>query len=188
MMQPRPLVIIVTGAPAAGKTTLSRRLARDLRLPLVSKDDIKETLFDTLGWSDDVEWARQLGIASWNVLYQHVEHLLAAGLSAITESNFEARFADERWRQINVRQDCRFIQLLCWADDAIVTQRYVARIADGSRHPGHVDRMSTDEYGAASLRSRYTLLDLPGQQRPVDTGTLGDEGYAELVDWLRGHL
>lgn len=49
---PSPQVILVNGLPATGKTTLARRIATDLRLPLLAKDAIKETLFDTLGWSD----------------------------------------------------------------------------------------------------------------------------------------
>lgn len=44
-----PVVIIVAGPPATGKTTLSRWLASELMLPLLNRDSIKEILFDTLG-------------------------------------------------------------------------------------------------------------------------------------------
>lgn len=37
-------VVLITGAPAAGKTTLARELADRLSLPVLSKDRIKETL------------------------------------------------------------------------------------------------------------------------------------------------
>ena len=57
----RPLLIVVTGAPCAGKTTLARRIAETFRLPLIAKDDIKESLFDSLGWKDR-EWSKQLGL------------------------------------------------------------------------------------------------------------------------------
>ncbi|MBI3957302.1 MAG: AAA family ATPase [Chloroflexi bacterium] len=187
-MTARPSVLIITGAPAAGKTTLGRRLAQELSLPLVSKDDIKETLFDTLGWSDDESRARELGIASWNLLYQHVEHLAAAGVSLIAESNFEARFADARWLAIHQRYPVHLVQLLCWADDAVVTKRYLSRIADGTRHSGHVDRIRTDEYDATALRHRYTFLNLSGERRAVDTGRLGAAEYTALLSWLRDLL
>ncbi|RLT42332.1 MAG: hypothetical protein DWI57_05730 [Chloroflexi bacterium] len=184
----RPIVLIVTGAPAAGKTTLSRRLAHDFLLPLVSKDDIKETLFDTLGWSDNEVWARQLGIASWNLLYQQVENLVATDISLITESNFEVRFADQRWQQLQKRHNFQVIQLLCWAEDAVVTQRYLARIADGSRHPGHVDRIQANEYDAAALRDRYTFLNISGEQQAVNTGHLDANEYSYLLSWIGERL
>ncbi|MBX3051181.1 MAG: ATP-binding protein [Caldilineaceae bacterium] len=187
-MTPRPAVLVITGAPAAGKTTLARRLSQSLSWPLISKDDIKETLFETLGWSDDEAWAKQLGIASWHLLYQHAEQLAAAGVSFVTESNFEARFADQRWLDLQERIPLRIVQLLCWADDELMRARYRGRIADGSRHPGHVDRMHTDEYNPAALRSQFTFLNLPGAQRAVDTGTLGTDEYEALLSWLQDQL
>ena len=40
----RPLLVLVSGSPGSGKTTLARRLAGDLAMPLVGKDTIKEAL------------------------------------------------------------------------------------------------------------------------------------------------
>ncbi len=45
---PKPLLIIINGPPGAGKTTLARRLATDLRLPVIHRVSIAETLFDGL--------------------------------------------------------------------------------------------------------------------------------------------
>jgi predicted ATPase len=43
------IVILVNGLPASGKTTLARALARRLRLPLFSKDVIKEAHAEVFG-------------------------------------------------------------------------------------------------------------------------------------------
>jgi shikimate kinase len=45
-------LIIISGLPCTGKTTLGRKLAQDLSLPLICRDSIKESLFDSLGYSD----------------------------------------------------------------------------------------------------------------------------------------
>jgi glycosyltransferase involved in cell wall biosynthesis len=45
-------LVVVTGPPASGKTTLARVIARELGWPLLAKDDITETLFDALGTGD----------------------------------------------------------------------------------------------------------------------------------------
>ena len=61
-------VVFVTGIPGAGKTTVSRALSKALMLPLLSKDAIKEILFDQLGVKDR-EWPLQLGAAANSVLW-----------------------------------------------------------------------------------------------------------------------
>ena len=84
---PLPLLIVVTGLPASGKTTLSRRIANDLHLPLISRDGIKEILFDGLGWSDR-EWSKRLGKVSYELTYYFVQLHIASGQAVIVESNF----------------------------------------------------------------------------------------------------
>jgi 2-phosphoglycerate kinase len=49
---PKPMVIVITGPPCAGKTTIARRVAERFSLPWMGKDMVKELLFDALGWQD----------------------------------------------------------------------------------------------------------------------------------------
>lgn len=42
--------ILVTGIPAAGKSTMAETLAENLKLPVISKDTVKELLFDCVGF------------------------------------------------------------------------------------------------------------------------------------------
>jgi hypothetical protein len=44
----RPRLVLVTGAPGTGKTTLAVRLGRALTLPVLSRDSVKELLTDAL--------------------------------------------------------------------------------------------------------------------------------------------
>ena len=48
----RPLLVLVAGAPASGKTTLARRLAAELGLPVLHRDLIRNAIADAFGPSD----------------------------------------------------------------------------------------------------------------------------------------
>ena len=61
------LVIVVSGIPASGKTRLGTQLSEALQLPCVDKDDILETLFDSLGVGDS-GWRQRLSRASDAIL------------------------------------------------------------------------------------------------------------------------
>lgn len=45
----RPRVVLVTGAPGSGKTTLGAELSGALRLPFLARDDVRGGLFFTAG-------------------------------------------------------------------------------------------------------------------------------------------
>ena len=89
-------MVVVTGPPAAGKTTIARELASRLRLPLIAKDTIKEALFDGLG-TGDLEWSQRLGTGTYLAMLALAEDSVAAGADLILEANFirggEARLA-----------------------------------------------------------------------------------------------
>jgi predicted kinase len=61
--QPAPLVI-VSGAPGSGKTTLATRLSQDLGLPMLDRDALKEALADAIGHPADVDASARLGAGS----------------------------------------------------------------------------------------------------------------------------
>jgi len=58
-----PLFVVVSGPPASGKSTLAPMLARELDLPLIAKDTIKDALMSVLP-VPDVEASRQMGRAA----------------------------------------------------------------------------------------------------------------------------
>ena len=47
--------ILVAGMPASGKSTIAVRISEALGIPMLSKDSIKEVLFDDLGFHSRAE-------------------------------------------------------------------------------------------------------------------------------------
>ena len=176
----RPFLVIITGLPCTGKTTLAVKLSQRLGFPLVHKDGIKEILFDTLGWHDR-EWSRRLGGATYELQYYFIEILLARGLSLIAESNFDPQYAGQRLADLSRRHNAATVQVLCKTDGHVLLERFRARASSQERHPGHVDADTVDELAPRLLTGRITPLDLPGPLIEVDTTNFATVDYEDLA-------
>ena len=82
-----PNVTVVSGPPAAGKTGLAKSLQKDLGLPILAKDNIKESLFDSLGYSDRA-YSIKVGRAAFEVQFQFAKELVENDVSFILETAF----------------------------------------------------------------------------------------------------
>jgi predicted kinase len=150
-----PLVVVVTGPPAAGKTTIARGIAERLRLPLIAKDTIKEALFDGLG-TGDLAWSQRLGEATYLAMEALLEDTVAIGASVVLEANFV------RGSEIEARLAAlpvRFVQIQCTAPLDVLLERYARR----ERHPGHVDGERIEALRDAVESGRHDPLDLPAE-------------------------
>jgi predicted kinase len=159
-----PLLVIVSGPPGSGKTTIARELALRLQLPLVAKDDIKESLYDSLGWSD-LEWSRKLGRATWEAMFVLMERFLTAGASAIFESNFYPEWHRERLTLLHERAPYVLFEVYCIADPATLARRNNER----DRHPGHHWSSGITPELAATWADANAPLDLGPHALRVDT-------------------
>jgi predicted kinase len=156
-----PLVVVVQGPPAAGKTTIAREIARSLRLPLIAKDTVKEALFDGLG-TGDLAWSQRLGSPTFLVMLALVEESVAAGASVVVEANFvRGSEVESRLAALPVR----FVQVHCSAPLEVLLERYGRR----ERHPGHVDSQRIEALREAVESGRHDPLALPGETIPLDT-------------------
>lgn len=157
----RPLVVVVTGPPASGKTSMARAIAARRRLSLVAKDTIKEALFDELG-TGDLDWSQTLGAATYAVMVALAEDSVAAGADLVLEANF-ARGSEVETRLAAL--PARFVQVHCTAPLEILLARYGAR----TRHPGHLDAQRLEALREAVETGRHDPLDLPGETIRIET-------------------
>lgn len=128
--------ILITGAPASGKSTVARALGEELGLPVFSKDDLKEILFDALGFSSREEKVR-LGEAATRILYDAARRTLRAGQSVILENNFENASKEGLLRLLE-DCPCKTITVRLEADLRTLYARYAERNNSPLRHRGHV--------------------------------------------------
>ena len=168
MPDERPLLVIVGGPPAAGKSTLAAQLARELRLPLLARDTLKECLMDSLG-SPSRARSRELGAASYAMLFLVLDLVLDAGVDAILESNFSRGRSEIELRDPVARS--RAVQLHCSVPRDLSRSRYIARAESGQRHPGHHDSATETlaDFDTSQAERRHEPLDLDIPLLTVDT-------------------
>lgn len=180
----RPLLIVINGAPGAGKTTLLRKLTKDLSLPGIGKDDIKELLFDHLGIGDH-NWSRDVGVATFEMVYSLIEKWIGLGHDLIIENAFYKEFAAARIAKIVADNNAVFVEIYCATDPEVRMKRFIQRTKDGVRHAGHADTVIAEPEDV--IQARYAPLEI-GNLIRVDTTVFGDKEYQGLLEDVSSFL
>jgi predicted kinase len=154
----KPLLVIVTGPPGAGKTSIAEPLAAKLGLPLLAKDNLKETLHDVLG-GEGREWSQRLGVATFEVIFRVLDTLLAAGCSVVAEGNFS------RPEPFRALPPARIVQIHVTAPPALIQERFRTR---NRAHPVHYDLQVIEEVPKRMAAGEWDPLDLGGTLIGVD--------------------
>ena len=131
-------IVLISGAPGAGKTTLALPLASRLGWPLIAKDQIKETLFDAMGGvGGSLEESRRFGAGAMETLWA----LAARCPQVVLEANFRPRSDYERARLVGLGGLVVEVHCVCAVSEAI--RRFKARGLAGI-HPAHPWRLMDD--------------------------------------------
>lgn len=178
------LLIIITGKPGAGKTTLGRQIASKLMLPFLHKDGVKEVLFEHLG-SNENDLGNTLQSLSYDLLYFFIEITVKAQKSLVVESNFMDNFDTVKIAKLQDRYGFKIFQIHCVVDDEVALDRFTARITSGERHPGHCDHKNLDRFNKALVEGRDYTLQLDGQLYQQDMNDFAAIVHEELIETIR---
>ena len=165
-------LILFSGLPGTGKSTLAGRLARELQLPLLCIDDI-------LG-----EVPQNPGIAFWDskvtILLDLIETQLELGLSVIADSVFMNK---DRYhaRELARKYQARFLPIYIFmSDDRLWEQRVTARYNE-------LNNNGVAGWERIQHQSRRFREWEPGTALFIDSVYPIEKNYADVLRFVTGN-
>ena len=179
-----PRVILILGLPGAGKTTLGKKLANELNLPFLSKDDIKVMLFDIYGWKDR-ETSKQAGSASFRIMDYFIEEQIKHGNSLIVESTFNPAYDDARFQAWQKEYGVHYVQLYCYANADVVRQRFSERASIDDRHVSAVEGDEGLQVLEGYIRQGFNPLNVDSKIIKTDTTDFSKIDEASIIKQIQ---
>ena len=137
-MNNKPKCIIITGRAGADKTTLSKKLGRQLWMPVISRDEIKEGYVNTFGVKHDQLPPDTDGFVS-NFFFDTVCQYLTNKVSVIIEAAFQHHVWE--WRIPRILELSHPYIIVCSVDEETAAQRHLQRgLANPRREFYHSDK------------------------------------------------
>ena len=168
-MPPAPTLVVVSGPPGAGKTTLAHALGRALPCPTISRDEIKEGMAHAVGQYTPTP-GDALARRTYTTFFAVLALLVDASVSVVAEAAFQDRLWRPGLEPLLDRATVRLVQ--CTVDPALARARHARRLQQDP-----ASRAAHDDLQVMSGPPSFEALTLPVPTLWVET----TDGYAPTL-------
>ena len=179
----KPLLIVVTGRPASGKTTLAHTLAKQIHCPALCRDEFKEGFVNTTNGSHDTlddDVNREI----YETFFQVVELMISKRISLVVEAAFQHKLWAPKLEPL--QNLSRMSVLICTVDPILAKARFLERIvADPTRKRFHGDQSAhREKEGSQATLGIYDPPRLSTPTLSVDTTDGYRPGIEAIVSFV----
>jgi cytidylate kinase len=178
-------LIIIEGSTSTGKSTLARRLSKDLGISAFLRDDYKEHQYDLAGGRPSLRRMAKIDADSRRQLAAAITQACKSDTSLIVESNFA--YSEKYKIKSLIPPNVTVVEVFCFAKGSTVLKRYVARNRSGERHKGHRDHLWYSAVAFESLgpiKLKYRPFKLTKNVLLVDANDLSKIDYGAIRDFV----
>lgn len=183
----RPTLIVVSGPPASGKTTLAHTLAQAVHCPAICRDEIKEGFVGgTASESFEPAPGDAANQAATAAFFDVVELMVHRGVTLVAEAAFQHHRWAPRITPLSEAANIRIVN--CVTDTAVAHERRVRRWRDERwRRRFHADpdlrQLARIQRDSSEPPYQPIRLDFPALV--VDTGDGYRPAFDQIVSFVR---
>ena len=173
----KPQLIIVTGRPGSGKSTLSQILSKEIRCPLVSRDEIKEGYVNTTE-KEHYKISEEENKKIYNVFFDTIENFLDNNITIIAEAAFQHKLWMNKYQNLALKSNITII--ICKIDSESAYRRYIKRKSD--------DPLWEYFHGDATFsikHEQYDCIKSPEPTLEVDTTNSYNPNIEDIILFIR---
>lgn len=188
----KPVLILLSGLPASGKSTVGDRLSADLSVPMYTRDMFKEMMFDAFdwqdgGWTKDPEFFDKIGFVANSVLFKIISREMKAGRPVMIENAFHPHIYGKILNGMREKTDFLTLQINFTVKGEVLSHRIDERQNSGEKHPGH-GKAGAYKYRELIEKGGIEPLDLPGKVIRVDTTDWRQVNFQDIETEVSDYL